>query len=117
MMLAVDDSSPLSQVEDDKEGGDSMERGEDGEITIELYQHNKSGGANHTKNMALGSDDESAWGWIYSCFGCRRRSGTNFERIRLGEKQEFVVNKMADSRGGGREPTSPRNTFSGTGIN
>lgn len=117
MMVAVDDSSPLSQREEEKEGGDSMDRGDDGEITIELYQHNKSSGVKHTKNMALGSEDGSAWNWFYSCFGCKRRNGTNFERISLGEKQGFVVNKMADSRGVGREPTSPRNNFTGRDQN
>ena len=112
-MVAMDDKVPLARREEGNEDNHRMNRGDDGEITIELYQHhhNKDGG-NQSQNMGLGSDDISAWDWFFKCFGCKRRSGSNFERIHLGEKQECVVNMMADSRGGGREPNSRRNSFS-----
>lgn len=110
-MTATDDNVPLSHNQEGKDER-SMNRGDDGEITIELYQHNKGVGSNHAQNMGLGSDDGSDWNWLYKCFGCKRRSGTNFERIHLGEKQEFVTNKMTESRGGGRESKSLRSSFS-----
>lgn len=116
MMVALDDSSPLSQQEEDgKSDFAATDRADETEITIELYQHNKASGSKHTHNMALGSEDASAWDWLFRCFGCIRKgkSGSNFERIHLGEKQKFVNSKMSDSRGGGRVPSSPRNSFSG----
>lgn len=113
MMVALDDTTPLAQEEEGKCEFESADRGVDNEIVIELYQHNKSSGGKHEDNMALGSEDVSAWDWLFRCFGCLRAPGrgTDFERVRLGERQGFSDNKMSNNRIGSREPPSPRKSF------
>jgi hypothetical protein len=113
MMVAMDDTSPLAQQEEGKSEFESADRATDNEITIELYQHNKSSNGKHTDSMGIGSEDISAWDWFFRCFGCLRSpgGGTNFERVRLGERQGLSDNKMSNNRIGSREPPSPRKSF------
>jgi hypothetical protein len=112
MMEALDDSSPLSHQEEEGKS-ENIDRADDGEVTVELYQHNKTGGTKQIQNMALGTEDSTIWDWMFQCFGCLRKGsrGTNFERIHLGEKNEFVVNSMSESRGSGRESQNSSKSF------
>lgn len=112
MMEALDDSSPLSHQEEEGKS-ECIDRADDGEITIDLYQHNKTSGTKQIQNMALGTEDNTIWDWMFRCFGCLRKGarGTNFERIHLGEKSEFVMSSMNENRGAGRESQSSLKSF------
>ena len=112
MMVPLEDTAPLSQQEECKLDFESMDRNNDGEICIDLYQKSQND-AEKPHSMSLGSEDVTSLNWFYTCFGCVRRgmSGGNFERANYGEKQDLVGSRTANTTSCGREPLNSRNTL------